>query len=164
MITAVSIVAGILGILISTVSVLFLARQTRAVARQTEIANAIAGTTVLKGATDGLREVFRTFLDRPNLRAYFYEGRKCPTRGRDRVRVLTLAEALGDVLEVGLLATRLIPSAESTDDFRNYCRDILAGSPTLVDMTRAYPDWWPELHEISVEVRRNRFPLSSTEH
>jgi hypothetical protein len=148
MLTTVTLLVGLAGLTVSVVSVAFLAWQTRAVAKQTTISNAIAGATALKGAIDSLREVLAIFLDRPELRAYFFDGKPCPRRGRGRARVLTIADALADVLESGHLAHELVPATESYEDWSRYCAAVLRTSPTLADLVRRQPDWWPRLHLI----------------
>ena len=51
----------------------------------------------------------------PDLRAYFYDGKVPPRRGTQRDRVLSAAEMLGDVLEGGLVVTRLVPPLTALD-------------------------------------------------
>jgi hypothetical protein len=135
-------IAGLAGLI---ASVILLARQTGAVAEQTKISNAIAGASVLETTTADLREVLVLFVERPELRSHFYDGEHLPAHGRERARVLSVAEILGDALETGLLANRLIPSTESFDDWAGYCDEMLATSPVLRTLTEQHPAWWPEL-------------------
>jgi hypothetical protein len=145
LLTTITAVVGLIGL---AVSVALLALQTRAVARQTAISNAIAGASVIKGAMNDLQRVFAVFIGRPELRAYFFDSKPCPSWGRNRVRVQTITDALADVLEVGHLATHLVPASESHEDWTNFCRDMFRLSPTLADLIRRHPQWWPRLSHV----------------
>lgn len=142
MLTEITAIGGLIGLIASLV---LLAWQTREVAKQTRISNAIAGAAGLGESTNHLREVLVLFVDRPELRSFFYDGKPCPRRGPQRIRVITIADMLADVLEVGLVTTRLIPSTESYEDWLRYSRYMLAHSPVLVDFVREHPDWFPQL-------------------
>jgi hypothetical protein len=147
MLATVTAISGLIGLV---VTVSLLTWQTRAAARQAEIANAIAGATVLYNSTGNLREVLRLFIDRPELRRYFYEGEPCPRRPRhQRERVVTIAEMLADALEDGLVAHRLVPASESEDDWIGYCRHMRASSPALEELVGLHPQWWPRLSAVS---------------
>lgn len=147
--TDITTVGGLIGLI---VSVMVLAWQTRAVARQTKISNAIAGASILEASTSDLREVLKLIVERPELRAYFYEGAQAPRRRVAQARVTTVAEILGDVLETGLVANRLIPTTESLDDWISYCNQMLATSPILRRLTAENPDWWPQLAYLGGDV------------
>ncbi|MEU4556524.1 hypothetical protein [Micromonospora violae] len=122
-----------------------LAWQTRAAAKQAEVANAFAGATVLHNQTTSLREVYRVFIDHPELRPYFYGRKPCPRNQRQRDRVMTIAEMLADTLEDGLVAHHLVPASESESDWINYCRHVRANSPALEEWVQRHPGWWPKL-------------------
>ena len=77
MLATITSIAGIAGLILT---IGLLAWQTRAAAKQAEIANAIAGATVLYACASGLREVLRLFVERPALRSYFYDARSARIR------------------------------------------------------------------------------------
>jgi hypothetical protein len=104
--TEITTVGGLAGLI---ASVILLAWQTRAVAQQTKISNAIAGVSALEASTSDMREILMVFIDRPELRPYFYERKNPPRKGRQRARVISVGEMLGDCLETGLVANRLVP-------------------------------------------------------
>lgn len=130
------------------ISTLLLAWQTRAVAEQARVSNAIAGTSVLHNSLEGIRAVFMLFVERPELRAYFYDGKPCPKRGATRARVLTIADMFADALEDGLVGTRLVPSSESTDDWIGYSQHVIRHSPALREILTTFPRWWPNLYNL----------------
>jgi hypothetical protein len=117
----------------------------REVAKQTRITNSIAGASALNDLTNNLGQVFLLFVERPELRAYFYDCKPCPRRATQRNRVIAVADLLADVLECGLVAARLIPSSESYEDWSSYAQYMLAHSPVLEDLIRKHPTWWPQL-------------------
>jgi hypothetical protein len=141
-VTTITALGGLLGLV---VSLGLLTWQTRAVASQTKISNALAGTTALAESAAALREIITLFIDRPDLRPYFYDGKALPRREAQRNRVLSVAEIFADTLEDGLVVTRLVPAAESQDDWIGYCRDMLGSSPALAKSVRSHPHWWPQL-------------------
>lgn len=143
--TATSIV-GLIG-LVATIALL--AWQSRAAAKQAEVANAIAGATVLFTCTASLHEVLRLFVQQPELRAYFYAGAPCPTHGLERDRMITIAEMLADTLEDGLVAHRLVPASESETDWIGYCRQMRSSSPTLDMIIDENVEWWPQLARLT---------------
>jgi hypothetical protein len=149
-------VSGIVGIAGLIVTLCLLTWQTRAVARQTAISNSIAGASVLNDVLSGLREVYMVFIEHPELRPYFYGKKRMPTSRRARRQVNTVAEMLADVLESGTFEYQLAPASESSDIWESYCLHMLAQSPTLYDLARKYPEWWPELNRLSARVKRGR--------
>ncbi len=145
MLTSISAIGGLVGLVFS---VILLSFQTRAVARQTKISNSIAAMSAIRDSTTDLREIYSFFIDRPELRPYFYGAKPCPQWGRTRARVLTIAEMLADALESGHLATQLAPASESHDDWIDYCKSMLRTGPAFADLVRRYPAWWPRLHRL----------------
>ncbi|MET9510770.1 hypothetical protein ABZX62_20310 [Streptomyces flavidovirens] len=135
-------VTDIGGLVALTASVLFLAWQTK-------ISNDISGASVLGNAMASDRDVDRVMLEYPGLRAYFYEGKPCPRRGRQRERVLLLAGMYADVLEGGLMATRRVRSSESYEDWLSYSQFIVWHSPTMQSFVKEHPDWWPNLAKLA---------------
>lgn len=146
MLSDVTAIAGLIGLI---ASLCLVAWQTRAIARQTAISNAIAGVSALNTVLSSLREVYMVFIDHPELRPYFYGGQGMPRSRRLRRQVNTVAEMLADVLESGLLQYRLAPASESSEIWEDYCRHMLAQSPALCELARKYPEWWPELNNFS---------------
>src|SRR6202012_759929 len=118
MLASVATIVGLAGVIIS---VGLLAWQTRAVAQQTKISNAIASASVLSNSTSSLREVLSLFIEHPELRPYFYESKKPPVRGRKRTYIFTTAEMLADVLEEGLAANSLVRSSRVYEEWPLYC-------------------------------------------
>ena len=105
-------IGGLVGVI---ASVGLLALQTRTLVEQTQISNAIARATVISNASSNLHRVFQIFIERPELRPYFYESKTPPFRGYKRARIIMTAEILGDVFEDGLVAHRLLPNPRTSE-------------------------------------------------
>lgn len=148
MTTVVTLVCAVGGLIGLVVSLIFLAVQTRAVSNQVRASNNVAGTQALDGSLAALREINFKLLEYPGLRAYFYDGKTCPRRGPERVRVLLMTDVFADVLDSGCQAARRIPDTESEEDWASYCRYILDRSPTLRAQVAEQPNWWPDLAEL----------------
>ncbi|MEV8313884.1 hypothetical protein AB0Q95_06895 [Streptomyces sp. NPDC059900] len=145
MLATITAIAGLVGLIVSLV---FVAVQTRAVSEQVRVSNNLNGTNGLDMCLSAVREIYFKMLDYPGMRKHFYEGVPCPTDEVERERVQLLAEALADVLETGLMATRRIPETESFEDWREYSRFIRDHSPVIRDMMAEHPQWWPELRRL----------------
>lgn len=144
-------IVGLAGVI---VSVILLAWQTRAVAQQTKISNAIASASVISNSTTGLREVLLLFIEYPELRPYFYEAKGPPLRGRTHKRLVTVAEILADILEEGLAANNLVRTARLSEEWPNYCSDLLSTSPVLNEVMRQNPKSWELLRALQSKNSR----------
>ena len=145
MLTNVATIGGLAGII---VSIMLLAWQTRAVAQQTQISNAIASASVISNSTSGLREVLSHLIEHPELRPYFYDAKRPPLRGNKRMRIVTTAEILADALEEGLSVNRLVPTARLFEEWPLYCIDMLTSSPALNEIVQQHPNSWQLLRAL----------------
>ncbi|MEV6175173.1 hypothetical protein AB0L99_44155 [Streptomyces sp. NPDC051954] len=116
--------------------------------KQVRMAMDLNGTNGMDQCLNSLRDIYFKMMEYPGLRKHFYEDVPCPSDEVECERVQLMAEAMADVLETGLMATRRIPETESFDDWRDYCRFILERSPVLRDLTDEHPMWWPELRQV----------------
>jgi hypothetical protein len=160
MLTEITTLAGIVGLL---VSIGLLTWQTRAVAQQTKISNSLNGHSVVTDILAGARELLLEFIEHPELRPYFYEKKNIPRKGRRRRQVISLAEAFCDVLESGLFKYRVTPAADSLDIWIDYCSLILSRSPVIDGLARNYPQWWPELSDLSDRAGQRQLPPGQAE-
>jgi hypothetical protein len=142
-------IVAIGGLVGAIASVGLLAWQTRAVAQQAKISNAISRASVISNSSNNLRQIFLLFIEHPELRLYFYESKTPPSRGDKRTRLIVVAEMLGDIFEDGLVAHRLVPTIRSYDDWVKYCSTVLAASPIFKEIMELHPDWWPRLRSLA---------------
>jgi hypothetical protein len=145
MITDVATIVGLAGVI---ASVILLAWQTRAVAQQTKISNAIASASVISNSTSGLREVLSLFIEYPELRPYFYGSRRPPAHGHKRTRIITAAEMLADILEEGLAVNNLVRTVRFSQEWPLYCADLLTTSPGLNYVIQQNPNSWELLRAL----------------
>jgi hypothetical protein len=147
-----AIVTGLVSALALVFSLLFLARQTKESARQSHLANQIAGSQAKSEIYGSVDRILYHFLEYPELRTYFYSGTELPEASPDsasaavRERVLTFAELFADVLERGLDSYKTVdPAADFQSPMDDYARDILDTSPSIRYLVRAHPGWWPNV-------------------
>lgn len=146
-----ALIAGLASALALVASLLFFAREARESARQTRVANEMAGLQAMTAAFEKIHNTTAFFMEYPDLRQYFDEGVEPPdaSDGVDphvRVRVLTLAELFSDSLETSLDAVRTIEAAgRDREDMEDYARFMLRSSPALRRAITAHPRWWPLL-------------------
>ena len=147
-----ALIAGIVSAFALVLSVLFLARQTKESARQSVLANQLAGLQAKGEIYSTVDRILLQFLEFPHLRKYFYEGIEIPAAvevGADRdVRdqVLTFAELFCDAIERGLDTYRSVePAADFRSPMDTYARDIVEGSPAIRYLVQLHRGWWPNL-------------------
>ncbi len=107
---AVSTAAGTLGIL---GALIFAALQTRALRKQLSLANVQneRATSLEQASLDiqlmeRIMDVDHVFIDRPELRKYFFEGAPTPLTDPERARVLAVADLIMDVADAAASARR----------------------------------------------------------
>jgi hypothetical protein len=156
-----ALLAGIVSALALVLSLLFLARQTRETARQSVLANQLAGLQAKSEIYFTVDRILYKFLEFPHLRQYFYEGIDVPVdlevEGASEIReqVLTFAELFCDALETGFDTYRSVdPAADFRSPMDTYAEDIFEGSPAIRYLVQARPGWWPNL-EAWVGMRRD---------
>jgi hypothetical protein len=146
-----AIITGLISAAALVLSLLFLARQTRESARQSHLANQIAGSQAKSEIYETVDRILYGFLQHPELRKYFYEGAEMPESSSEddpevRGRVLTFAELFADVIERGLDTYRSIdPAADFQSPMEDYARDMISTAPALRYWLREHPGWWPNM-------------------
>jgi hypothetical protein len=146
-----AIIAGLISAVALVISLLFLARQTKESARQSHLANQIAGSRAKSEIYETVDRILYRFLDHPELRQYFYEGEQLPAIESDephivRENILTFAELFADVIERGLDTYRSIdPAADFQSPMEDYARDILSTAPAIRYWVSEHPGWWPNV-------------------
>ena len=145
-----AIAAGVVSAAALVVSLLFLARQTRASAEQNRLANQIASSEVKADIFQSVDRILYRLLDFPSLRPFFYDD--APLPGVDdvelRALVLTTAELFANVIERGLDSyLNVDPASDFPNPMDAYARDVLAASPALRGLVASTPQWWPHLAE-----------------
>jgi hypothetical protein len=136
---------AVAGLAVASASVLTLAWQTRSVAVQTRVANEVA--TAGWEATSHLLTVYQVFIERPELRQFFYDGIAPPNDKDQKVRVECVAEMLGDIIEGQLHPTGLRTSRTDLEDWRDFAAFILANSPAMRALVLEHP-WHPHMREV----------------
>ena len=160
MLTTIATIGGLVGVI---VSVTLLAWQTRAVAQQTRISNAIARASIISNESSSLRQVFSLFVEYPELRQYFYGSKLLPVNRHRRERIISVAEILGDILEDGLVVNNILPTVRFAERWPPFCTGFLTTSPALNELLRQHPEWRPLLRSLhprdtyqSKNIRPNR--------
>jgi hypothetical protein len=147
-----ALVAGVVSAFALVLSLLFLARQTRESARQSVLANQLAGLQAKSEIYSTVDRILYQFLEFPHLRKYFYEGVEIPgdneveAQSGVREQVLTFAELFCNAIERGLDTYRSVdPAADFRSPMDTYANDIVEGSPAIRYLVGAHPGWWPNI-------------------
>jgi hypothetical protein len=135
-------------------SLLFLARQMRASAQQSLLANQLAGIRARSRVYESIDRILYRILDYPELWDFFYGGVPVPARTTAgggsllRERVLTLAELFADAIENGIDVYRTVdPASSFQTPMDDYAASIVASSPAVRTIVADRPGWWPNLEE-----------------
>ncbi|MEU1518757.1 hypothetical protein ABZ490_42575 [Streptomyces sp. NPDC005811] len=142
MLATVTAIGGLLGLIFS---LLLLAKQTRDVSEQVRASNTLNATHGLDHTLQSLRDIYFKMMERPGMRAYFYDNKPCPDAGEEREQVLLLAEVFADMLTDGLNVTSRIPGTVSHEGWSDYCKFILENSAVMRSLISERPNWWPGL-------------------
>lgn len=102
------------------------------------------------GAIDLLRELDKTFLEYPDLRPYFYDGKPFDVDDPNRDRVLAAAELVLDAFEwIWYRQDKL--NAKSEEGWRAYTIDTFSSSPVLQQHYLASESWYPGITRLIAE-------------
>lgn len=146
-----SAIATVVSDVLVAASIVFAAFQWREAARQTKRAATAISSAAYQGVNAQLQEVDMIFVDRPELRPYFYENEELPPDKRERDRVLAVAELLVDFMDNIVTQCHAMP-ADHRELWFAYFRDQHDSSPAI----RAY--WQESSRWYQPELRRALFP------
>jgi hypothetical protein len=142
-----ALIFGLIASLAAVLSILFAARQTRELARQTKINNGISAASAVHNSLDRLHSIDSMLFENPQYIPYFYSGSPLPQAGAERLQVLILAEMLADSLDYGLLIKSLAPETDNYDCWDEYVEGMLENAPAIRFVVSRHPTWWPSLTE-----------------
>jgi hypothetical protein len=138
-----------IGTIAVVVSVLILAYQTRDVARQTRLANEVAGTVAHRDLAFNWRRWAKVFIRHPELHGMYFGELDTEPSDADRVRLAVIAEGHADWLEAGLTTEQALASYEfvtSIGYWDEYVAWVMASTPGLRMLMRDQPGTWPLLN------------------
>jgi hypothetical protein len=146
----IQIITGLSGISV-TLSLLFLARQTSELAKQTKLNNRIGTLGGMSDALERLHAVQAILTDKPELRPYLYHGKQPPQRGRRLGELLNIAEMIADAIDYGLIVVDLMPGTAEHEGWRDYAVFIAENSPIVASMLGDHSNWFPAYKRLIAE-------------
>jgi len=146
-------IASVVGIVGVIGSLMFSGLQTRLLARQTAIQNSIARASTVSAQSAMMQTLMMLFASSPELRDYFYGDLPCPKDDPLRGRVVSVSEAMADVLSTALSTSEAIRDASAWTACRDYAKHLLRHSPTLLMVVTEHPLWWPDVTAIVKELQ-----------
>jgi hypothetical protein len=136
-------VAGTIAVI---ASVLVLAYQARELAKHSRIANQVAAVETNRELLMMFHNVYRVFLERPELRAHFFDESSAAPTADDRVRIRVVSEMVADCLQVGLeTVSRLATYERYAEPWRDYVEMTVNGSSSIRSLVRDNPTFWPSI-------------------
>lgn len=136
-------VAGTIAVI---ASVLVLAFQARELAKHARIANQVAAVETNRELLMMFHNVYRVFLEQPELRALFFDESSAEPTADDRVRIRVVSEMIADCLQVGLeTVSRLATYGRYADPWMDYVEMTVNGSSSIRSLVRDNPTFWPSI-------------------
>ena len=126
------------------VSVLVFAFQARELARQSRLANEVAGTRAHREIVLQWKKLMDVFIQYPELHAYYFDQSPATPSASESVRLGIIAEQHADWLEVALVTSTQLASYEHsgmTSAWDDYIPRTLASSSLLRSTIRGQSDW-----------------------
>jgi hypothetical protein len=98
-------------------------------------------SSVYQTVADQMMSIDRLFIDRPDLRPYFYGGKPAPAGGDERERVIATSELIVDFMDNVMMQEPNIPDY-LTSAWQTYFRSIAADSPSIREFWRENRRWY----------------------
>jgi len=117
------------------------ARQWREMARQTERSVVAIKSSIYQSFASQLQEIALLFVDRPELRQYFYDNREPPRNGRDATQVRALAAVFLDFMDTVAVQVAAIPEHDRDVWFR-FFQDLMRTSPAIRKCWNETSEWY----------------------
>ena len=125
-----------------------LAEQSMHLAREEDRSAKALRASVYQSLSRLAIEVDGTFLQHPELRAYFYDGISEPSDPTQLSRVVAVAETLIDLMDNFVVQAPHLPDHLS-GPWDRYFKDIFGSSPAMQRFWRAHREWYsPTLREL----------------
>jgi hypothetical protein len=136
----------VIGTLAVVLSVLVLAYQARELARNTRVANEVAGTHAHQELLTHYRSVMDVFIQYPELHAYFFDKTAAPPSSSDSIRLDVIADTYADWLALTLMTSKKLASyADWTEEWTTFAPQAVASSARLRAVVRDNPGTYPQL-------------------
>lgn len=154
--TAIGVV-GAIGALATAISVIYLALQTGEARKASDLANRLAALAAFDRLTDLALQADSFFIERPELRKYFYSGEDHRSADRvDQERITAVAEFMSDFMENALVHEDFLKDL-TISSWRAYYYSLVRESPAIREFLHTNGDWYDPsvkalLHEVDQEV------------
>lgn len=122
---------------------LHLARQTEHLVRDEDRSARATRAGVYQSLVQLMIDIDRIYIDRPELRCYFYDGADEPEDLLARSRVSALAETYADLMDNFLTQAQHLPEHLS-GPYSAYFEDLARSSPAIRRFWRENREWYPE--------------------
>jgi hypothetical protein len=141
-----AIAAGVSAVLVPA-ALWVAARQWREMARQTERSVLAIRSSIYQSFASQLQEIALLFVDRPELRKYFYDNCEPPEEEPSATQVRALAAVILDLMDTVVVQVIAIPERDR-DVWFQFFRDLRASSPAIQERWSETAEWY------SVDLRQ----------
>ncbi len=141
--TLLNTLVGCFGLVFVVVSLFFVFRQTRDLNRQTELATQASRVSAYNEVARQMMEIDRFFVENPQYKPYFYEGKAASKDQADYPAIASIAEWLADFMDSVFMLARTLPEYPWDTTWYVYFCDLLKASPALHDYWKEHINWYP---------------------
>jgi hypothetical protein len=143
----VAAVAGAVSAILVPGALWLAARQWREMAKQTERSVIAIKSSVYQSFASQLQEIALLFIERPELRKYFYDGSDAPRKEPQATQARALAAVFLDFMDTVAVQVVSIPE-QDRDVWFAFFRDLLTTSPVIRQCWADTAEWY------SLDLRR----------
>jgi hypothetical protein len=136
-----SLIISIAGFLMVITTLIFLARQTREMTKQSKFVAESLRVSIYQGNESRSFEVDEIFINHPELRPYFYLGQDIEESDPAYNKVIAIADLMLDFLDSILLQPKFFGATFVRDSWGEVIADIFANSPILCRHLQSIKDW-----------------------
>lgn len=141
-----SFVEGIAAVL-ALVTILYVLKQTREMARQNQLATNAAVATLYRDIASSMQAIDKMFFDNPELKPYFYRNVEVSQEnGNHYERAMSLAEMFCDFMDMFLVLERVAPDLPKSPipwkDWKYYFADFYRTSPAIRRFWAEHSGWY----------------------
>jgi hypothetical protein len=137
----ISAIAGAISAVLVPATLLLAVGQWREMARQTERSVLAIESSIYQSIADELQQIGLQFVERPQLRRYFYDGEASSTEEPEATQIRALAAVFVDFMDTVTVQVAAIPE-HNRNVWHAFFRDLLATSPAIREYWADTSQWY----------------------
>lgn len=137
---------GGISTLFALFTIIFVLKQTKEMSKQNQIEAKSALISIYKEISCIMLEIDRMFIERPDLRKYFYDGADIQKDNKKYNEILSVAEYILDFMDMLVVMKNAAPEYPDTnlpwEDWNVFFSEIYSNSPIIRKLLDLHHDWY----------------------